>query len=102
MAMNTFANLSRCLILSLAVLLAVETAQPCSWAVGYFHQVTSLRGTLVGMSRGWPRWIRQYVTREGVTLRLYEYRWPLHDSEKCHISRLSRPTSMGTLILADL
>jgi hypothetical protein len=60
-------------------MLYVQLAYPCSWAVGYFHQVTSLRGTVVGMNRGWPRWVRQHVARENVKLRLYEYRWPLHN-----------------------
>jgi hypothetical protein len=63
-----------------AVLLLLEyPAHPCSWAVGYFHQVTCLRGSIVGMNRGWPRWLRQRVVRDNVNARLHEYRWPLHD-----------------------
>jgi hypothetical protein len=62
-----------------ALLLAAPLAYPCSWAIGYFYQVTSLRGVVVGTGRGWPRSIRQRVTRGNVTLRLFEYRWPLHN-----------------------
>jgi hypothetical protein len=66
-------------IIAVALLLQVQLSYPCSWAVGYFHQVTNLRGTVVGMNRGWPRWLRRHVKRENVKLRLYEYRWPLHN-----------------------
>jgi len=61
-------------------------AFPCSWAIGYFHQVTCLRGIVVGMNRGWPRWLRQRVARDNVNLRLYEYRWPLHDRRQVVMS----------------
>ena len=54
-----------------------QQAYPCSWAIGYFHQVTCLRGEVVGTSRGWPRWIRQRISRPNVRLRLYEYRFPV-------------------------
>jgi hypothetical protein len=63
-----------------ALVFRVQQAFPCSWAIGYFHQVIHLRGTLVGMdSHGWPRWIRQRATRSNVKLSLFECRWPLHD-----------------------
>jgi len=57
--------------LTRAILLAVlvlppAASHPCSWAIGFFYQVTSLRGIVVGMDRGWPRWIRQCVTRANV------------------------------------
>ncbi len=53
-------------------------AQACSWAVGYFHQVTALRGRVVGKDLG-PfgfRWLRQSFSARGVTLTLYGYRYP--------------------------
>jgi len=65
-------------IIAAALVLQVQLSFACSWAIGYFNQVTNLRGTVVGMNRGWPRWVRQHVKRENVKLRLYEYRWPLH------------------------
>jgi hypothetical protein len=71
---------SRSLSLLIALVLSVHLGFGCSWAVGYFHQVTCLRGSIVGVaSHGWPRWIRQRVTRGNVQIHLYEYRWPIHD-----------------------
>jgi hypothetical protein len=54
-------------------------AQACSMAPrpGYFHQVTSIRGRVVGRSLG-PlqfRWLRQSFTVSDATLTLYEYPW---------------------------
>jgi len=51
----------------------------CTWTVGYFYQVTSLRGTVVGSK--FPvlhsfRWFRQSVVRPQATLILYDYCWP--------------------------
>jgi len=51
----------------------------CSWAMGYFYQVTSLRGTVVGSK--FPvlhsfRWFRQSVVRPQAKLILYEFCWP--------------------------
>jgi hypothetical protein len=64
----------------IALLLAfVARTVACSWAIGYFDQVTSLRGTVVG-SR-FPvlhsfRWVRQSVVRPQAKLTLYRYCWP--------------------------
>ena len=51
----------------------------CSWAIGFFYQVTSLRGTVVGSK--FPvlhsfRWFRQSVVRPQAKLILYDYCWP--------------------------
>jgi hypothetical protein len=66
-----------------ALLAIVPLAYPCSWAIGYFQQVTRLRGTVVGVNKGdlrhMSRWLRQRVVRGDVQLTLYEYRWPLKD-----------------------
>jgi hypothetical protein len=52
-------------------------ARSCSWAVGYFHQVTALKGQVVGSTyHGLPRWLRQSFARKHAKLALYEYRWP--------------------------
>jgi hypothetical protein len=50
----------------------------CSWAVGYFHQVTAVRGRIVGKNLGLVgfRWLRQSFSVAGATLTLYEYRSP--------------------------
>ena len=50
--------------------------QACSLAPGYFHQVTVIRGRVVGKNLG-PlgfRWLRQSFSVEEATLTLYEYR----------------------------
>ncbi len=49
-------------------------AYPCNFVWGYFHQVTRLRGTVVGTEWSSPQWLRQRITRGDVDLRLYEYR----------------------------
>jgi hypothetical protein len=51
----------------------------CTWAIGYFYQVTNLRGTVVGSH--FPvlnslRWYRQSVVRSQAKLTLYGYCWP--------------------------
>jgi len=44
---------------------------------GYFHQVTALKGRVVGTNyHGLPRWLRQSFARKHVKLALYEYQWP--------------------------
>jgi hypothetical protein len=48
----------------------------CSWAVGYFHQVTAIRGRVVGSSWARLRWLRQSFSVDNATLTLYEYRFP--------------------------
>jgi hypothetical protein len=58
-----------------------QASYPCSWSIGYFHQVTGLRGTVVGVDQGdlrrRSRVLRQRVLRGDATLTLYEY--PGHD-----------------------
>jgi hypothetical protein len=53
----------------------------CSWAVGYFHQVTAIRGRIVGSSWLPFRWFRQSVGIGEATVTLYEYRWPAKINE---------------------
>jgi hypothetical protein len=70
-----------------AVLLIVPGAFPCTWAVGYFHQVTRLHGTVVGVKGGdlrHPfRLLRQRVAVGHARLTLYAYPYvqsgDLHD-----------------------
>jgi hypothetical protein len=59
--------------------LGVSRILACTWASGYFYQVTNLRGTVVGSD--FPvlhslRWYRQSVVRPNTKLMLYEYCWP--------------------------
>ena len=85
--------------LLLAVLSLAAFAWPCSWAFGYFHQITNLRGTVVGVNRGdfrhISRWMRQRVVRNGVTLTLYDYRWPVSSQNEMPIVRTLRTDSDG-------
>jgi hypothetical protein len=51
----------------------------CSWAIGYFYQVTNLRGTVVGSNfpvLHYFRWYRHSVVRPNTKLALYEFCWP--------------------------
>jgi hypothetical protein len=59
--------------------LGVPQAQPCSWAVGYFHQITVLKGQVVGSNIALfqpVRWLRQSFVRKRAKLTLYQYCWP--------------------------
>jgi len=62
------------------LLLIAPAAYPCSWAIGYFHQVTSLHGNVVGVKSGdfrHPfRSLRQQVAVEHAKLKLWAYRYP--------------------------
>ncbi len=64
--------------LAALLLLAVSQAHACEWAIGYFYQVTALKGRVVGTdSRAYlPRWLRQSFAKKHARLVLYEYRWP--------------------------
>ena len=50
-------------------------ANACSLAIGYFHQVTGLKGRVVGASLGalQSRWLRRMFTVSGAELEVYEY-----------------------------
>ncbi len=55
-----------------------KSIEACSLATGYFHQVTAIRGRVVGANLG-PlqfRWLRQSFDVSDATLTLYEYRSP--------------------------
>ena len=58
-----------------ALLPSVATA--CSFAPGYFHQVTALRGRVVGKDLGLLQfsWLRQSLSVSNAELVLYEYRY---------------------------
>jgi hypothetical protein len=66
------------IVLASVLLFAVLQARACTWAVGYFHQVTALKGQVVGTTyHGLPRWLRQSFAKKHAKLELYEYRWPI-------------------------
>ena len=86
--MRSISGVSGCFVVRVflagALLIQAQQAFSCSFAIGYFYQVTRLRGTVVGTGNYWPlpgyrsypRWIRQRVRRGNADLRLYDYRWP--------------------------
>ena len=73
-------------IMALILILGSSRLLTCEWAIGYFYQVTRLRGTVVGSE--FPalhllRWFRQSVVRSQAKLKLYGYCWP------CDLSSLA-------------
>ncbi len=64
------------LAIAISVLFGTQSVQACSWAIGYFHQVTALRGRVVGTNIVLfqsHRWLRQSFVRKHAKLTLYEY-----------------------------
>jgi hypothetical protein len=92
----------RPVVLAALLMSLVSPAHPCSWAIGYFHQVTCLRGTVVGMNRGWPRWLRQSVVRENVNARLYEYRRPIHNRAEMPLVKAVKTDNNGWFDFGEL
>lgn len=61
-------------------MLWVPRAPACTWASGYFYQVSSLTGAVVGTDLPLLhsiRWWRQSFVRQNVKLTLYDYHWPI-------------------------
>jgi hypothetical protein len=64
-------------ILAFLFLLPVFQLHACTFGVGYFYQVTALKGQVVGTTHhGLPRWLRQSFAKKHAKLMLREYRWP--------------------------
>jgi len=66
----------RIIAIVMFVVLISSLGGACSWVVGHFHQVTAIRGRVVGRNLG-PlqfRWLRQSFSVSEATLTLYEYR----------------------------
>jgi hypothetical protein len=104
------------MVVVLGLVVLTSAAYPCSWAIGYFHQVTRLRGKVVGVNSGdlrHPfRWMRQHTIRSDAKLTLYEYRWPAKLSDRAVIKVLKTdqhgqfdfgalPTGHYTLVIED-
>lgn len=64
-------------VVILGILLVCTTRLvACGWAIGYFHQVTQVKGRVVGQSLG-PvqfQWLRRMFSISGAELDIYEYR----------------------------
>jgi len=68
------------LAITAAVLLFVGSADACTWATGYFYQVSGLRGKVVGARLGplqYAGWLRRSFVRKHAELTLYLYRAPI-------------------------
>lgn len=79
-------NIGLFVALALISCLGATRARACSWAIGYFFQVTQLKGTVVGSN--FPvlhsfRRFRQSFVRANTNLTLYKYCWP------CDVRKLS-------------
>ena len=89
-------EVTRNLAIFLFAVIVSTLAGACSLSVvhGYFHQVTSIRGRVVGKSLG-PfqfEWIRQSFAVGNANLALYEYRWPAKIEELNLISSVTTDT----------
>jgi hypothetical protein len=77
------------MMILMALLLLVPAAYSCTWAEGYFHQVTRLRGTVVGVKNGDLRhrfrFLRQRVDVGQARLTLYDYPYRWTDGGKNRI-----------------
>lgn len=75
-------------VIASVLTLGVAKIIACSWAIGYFYQVTSLRGTVVGSK--FPvlhsfRWFRKSVVRPQAKMTLYDYCWPCDPSSLAQV-----------------
>src|SRR3954469_8590218 len=74
-------------LLLLMILAPTHLLFGCSWATGYFHQVTVLKGKVAGRNLqrfgplGYVRWLRQRPV-DAAQLKLYDYVWPLKDNNQ--------------------
>jgi len=89
---------NRCcaLILLFGVLLPIA-AGACSFAPGYFHQVTALKGRIVGKNLG-PlqfKWFRQLFSVKDATLHVYQYHQPMSVGELKEPIATARTDSHG-------
>jgi hypothetical protein len=68
-------RVARIIAICLFVVFVSSVAVACSFGSGYFHQVSAIRGRVVGRNLG-PlqfRWLRQSFSVSDATLTLYEY-----------------------------
>src|SRR3974390_2058993 len=85
-------------LLCLFVLIVSTQANPCSWAEGYFYQVSALRGNVVGAKIGplqYSRRLRQSFARKNATLTLYQYRRPIKQREEMPLVRATKTDADG-------
>src|SRR3954469_18833877 len=90
-------------VVVLLVFFSADIAWCCSLAQGYFHQVTRLKGNVVGRSYKslgpaqwlqYVRWLRQRSV-DSADLRLYKYVWPFSDKKELIEVAHTRSDSSG-------
>jgi hypothetical protein len=76
--------------IALAFALA-SSANACSWAIGYFHQVTELRGRVVGkdLRPANFRWLRQSFAVSKAELTLFRYKHPYQLTKELEVRRIT-------------
>jgi hypothetical protein len=95
----------RVLSIALALLLTAKTARACEWAQGFFHEVTALRGEVVGAKVGllqYVRWLRPSFARKQASLTLYEYRWPINARNDLPLVKRAKADANGHFDLGFL
>jgi len=91
------------IVLASVLLLAVLQARACEWAVGYFYQVTVIKGQVVGTTyHGVPRWLRQSFAKKHAKLILYEYRLPCVRNSMPHIVKMVETDDDGMVDFGTL
>jgi hypothetical protein len=98
MSISATIKMRTVLLATVAVLLCSDLAHSCSWAHGYFYQVTRLKGSVVGAKIGplqYLRPLRQAFARKSVKLDLYEYRWPAKSMRDVPLIRIASIDSGG-------
>lgn len=81
-----------------ALLLVAATVHACTWADGYFYQVSSLRGNIVGARIGplqYAQWLRQSFARKDARLTLYRYRRPIQRRDEMALVRTTKTDDRG-------
>ena len=82
-------------VIAIILVLGVPRAPAGTWAIGYFYQVTPLRGVIVGSNLPFlhsTRRLRQSFVREHVKLTLYDYRWPRAVSDRVPVKSANSDT----------
>jgi hypothetical protein len=83
-------DISKVLVVMLALTLGTADCLGCNWAIGYFHQVRTLKGHVVGRpSRSFfnIRLLRQRFDLSDAEMRLYQYTLPYVDRPPVKVVR---------------
>ena len=92
-----------CAIAAILVL-AASQAFTCSFPVGYFYQVTALKGRVIGADRssGFFGWLKSSAPIGHASLDLYEYRWPIHSQSEAPFVKAVEADAKGNFDFGPL